>query len=250
MTIKTASGGIWLSVLSVALGIGIWQVVGSLAPRILFAPFSAVVAAFFDSANLTGIWRAIAFSLGELGAGFALAAAVALPLGYLLGRNPICHRISDPLLVAMYSIPPVALVPFLIIWFGLFVESRLALIFIMAFFEMLVITAGGAAAVEPRLLNVGRAFGASRLQTFHKVMLPASLPFLFTALRVGLVRAVAGMITAQLLLNPVNLGKELLDSAAVFDTAAMLAVIAVVALLGLAAQQLLLRVESRVLHWR
>lgn len=238
-----------LPLISVLAGIGAWELIGWQMPRVVFAPFSAVAVSFFGDLASWSLLLAVWQSLIELGIGFILAAVVALPLGYALGRSEICFRLFDPLLVSLYAIPPVALVPFLIIWFGLFMESRIALVFVMAFFEMLVITTGGARSIERRLLDVSRSFNASGFQTFRKVMLPASAPFLFSALRVGLVRAVAGMITAQLLLSPVNLGKKLLDSAGKFDTAAMLAVIVVVALLGLAAQQILLAVEARVLRW-
>ena len=239
----------WLPWVSIMLGLALWEIVGRLLPRILFAPFSATIAELFSGFTSFDLPIAIAASVLETFAGFALATLVALPLGFLLGRNRTCSRIADPLLVALYAIPPVALIPFLIIWFGLFIESRIALIFVMTFFEMLVITAGGARSIEPRLLDVGRSFNASFNQRFCKVLLPASLPFLFTALRVGLVRAIAGMITSQLLLSPEYLGTRLLDSASKFDTAGVLAVITIVALLGLAMQTLLVRIEKRVLHW-
>jgi NitT/TauT family transport system permease protein len=192
---------------------------------------------------------AIAGSLVTLATGFALAAVVALPLGFAMGRLARVHEMFHPILTGIYAIPPAAFIPFLIVWFGLFAPSRVAIVTIMCFFEMLVITAAGARAIDRRLLDVARSFSAPPARLLGAVLIPASLPFLFTALRIGLVRAVTGVITAELLLSPANLGKLLLNSAARFDTAGMLGIIATVALIGLTVQQALLWLERRVLRW-
>jgi NitT/TauT family transport system permease protein len=239
----------WLPVFSIAAGLGPWELIGRLSPPVLFAPASA---AFLFLLRQTATWvlpAAVGHSLLTLATGFALATAVALPLGFAMGRVAWVHELLHPLLTGIYAIPPAAFIPFLIVWFGLFVQSRVAIVVIMCFFEMLVITAAGARAIDRRLLDVARSFAAPRRRVIGAVLIPASLPFLFTALRIGLVRAVAGVITAELLLSPANLGKLLLDSAGRFDTAGMLGVIATVAMIGLTAQQMLRWLERRVLRW-
>jgi NitT/TauT family transport system permease protein len=235
-----------LPLLSIAAGLMVWEVVGRLTPPIVFAPFSAAVTALWHSPALPG---AIAQSLLTLFTGFVLSAVVAIPLGFCMGRVWWVREMFQPVLDALYAIPPVAFIPFLIVWFGLFVESRIAIVVLMSFFEMLTIAATGAAAIDRRLISVARSFAASRRRIVAAVLIPASMPFLFTALRVGLVRAVAGFITAELLLSPANLGKLLLDNAARFNTAGILAIVAVVALLGLGVQQSLLWLERHVLRW-
>jgi ABC-type nitrate/sulfonate/bicarbonate transport system permease component len=239
----------WLPVVSIAAGLGLWELIGRLSPPVLFAPASA---AFFYLLQQTGtgvLPAAIAHSLLTLAIGYALAAVVALPLGFAMGRVAWVHELLQPVLTGIYAIPPAAFIPFLIVWFGLFAQSRVAIVVIMCFFEMLVITATGARAIDRRLVDVARSFMAPRRRVISAVLVPASLPFLFAALRIGLVRAVAGVITAELLLSPANLGKLLLDSAGRFNTAGMLGVIATVAMIGLAAQQILRRLEWRVLRW-
>jgi ABC-type nitrate/sulfonate/bicarbonate transport system permease component len=235
-----------LPVLSVALGLLLWEAIGRLTPPVLFAPASAAV---WYLAHTAALPVAIGQFLATLVTGFVLSAAVALPLGFAMGRVWWVREMCHPVLTGLYAIPPVAFIPFLIVWFGLFAESRVAIIVIMSFFEMLTIASAGAAAIDRRLLDVGRSFSASRCRIVTAVLIPASLPFLFTALRIGLVRAVAGTITGELLLSPANLGKLLLDSAARFNTAGILAIVATVALLGLGVQQGLLWLERRVLRW-
>ncbi len=232
--------------LSVAAGLALWEVIGRLTPPVVFAPFSAAASSLLHTAALPG---AIVQSLATLATGFAISAIVAIPLGFAMGRVWWVREMFHPVLTGLYAIPPVAFIPFLIVWFGLFVESRVAIVVIMSFFEMLTIASTGAANIDRRLLDVARSFSAPRHRMLTAVLIPASLPFLFTALRVGLVRAVAGTITGELLLSPANLGKLLLDSAARFNTAGILGIVATVALLGLCVQQGLLWLERHVLRW-
>jgi NitT/TauT family transport system permease protein len=239
----------WLPPLSITAGLGLWELIGRLSPPVLFAPASAAFL-FLLHETATGVLpSAIGHSLLTLAIGYTLAAVVALPLGFAMGRVAWIHELLQPVLTGIYAIPPAALIPFLIVWFGLFVQSRVAVVVIMCFFEMLLITTTGARAIDRRLLDVARSFLAPRQRVISAVLIPASLPFLFTALRIGLVRAVAGVITAELLLSPANLGKLLLDSAGRFNTAGMLGVIATVAMIGLAVQQVLRWLERRVLRW-
>ena len=128
-------------------------------------------------------------------------------------------------------------------------KSKAALVFLMSFFEILVTVAAGVRNVEPGFLAVGRSFGADRWRLITRVMLPASLPFVFAGLRIGLVRAINAMITAELFLAAVNLGALMKHSAQRFDTAGLLAVIVLLCLVGLAAQAGLKSLEARLLPW-
>jgi ABC-type nitrate/sulfonate/bicarbonate transport system permease component len=188
-------------------------------------------------------------SLGALALGFLLAVAIALPLGLAIGRSPRLAAALDPVMTAIYAVPPVAMVPFLLIWFGLFFEARVALIFIMSFFEILVTVAAGGRNVDRALLDVGRSFGAGRRELFAYVVFPAALPFIFAGLRIGLVRGINGMITAELFFAAVNLGEIMKSAAQRFDTAGLLAIIVLLCLLGLLAQECIKHLEGRVLPW-
>lgn len=238
-----------LTALSLAAGLALWQWAAHDISRVVFAPPTAVLARLYADIVSGVMPAALAKSLATLAVGFLLAVAVGLPLGFAIGRNEKVAAMADPVLNAIYAIPPVAMVPFLIIWFGLFFEARVALVFLMAFYEILVTVAAGARNVEPTLLAVGRSFGAGRVRLVTRVMLPASLPFVFTALRVGLVRAINAMITAELFLAAVNLGALMKQSAQRFDTAGLLAVIVLLCLVGLAAQEGLKGLEARLLPW-
>jgi ABC-type nitrate/sulfonate/bicarbonate transport system permease component len=238
-----------LTAASILTGLALWQWAAHDISRVIFAPPTAVLARLASDLASGALTAALAGSLGTLALGFLLAVAVGVPLGFAIGRNEKLAAMADPVLNAIYAIPPVAMVPFLIIWFGLFLEARVALVFLMSFYEILVVVAAGARNVDPTLLAVGRSFGASRSRMVVRVMLPASLPFVFTALRVGLVRGINAMITAELFLAAVNLGAIMKRSAQQFDTAGLLAVIVLLCLVGLAAQEGLKALEARLLPW-
>ena len=182
--------------LSLLGGLIAWELIAAQFSKVILSPPTAVARhLYIHSVNLE-LPRLLWYSLGHTLLGYALAVAVAVPLGFLMGRSERAFAMFDPVVNALYSIPTIAFVPFIVIWFGLFFPARTALVFLMCVFDILVTVSAGAQNVERTLIDVGRAFVAGRWLLFRKVLLPASLPFLFTALRIGMVRAVVAMITA------------------------------------------------------
>jgi ABC-type nitrate/sulfonate/bicarbonate transport system permease component len=238
-----------LYILSLAAGLLVWELVAAQFSKVVLSPPSVVARHLVVHTRSLLLPSLLVRSLGHAVAGFLLASAVALPLGFLMGRSEKAFHMFDPVVNAIYAIPTLAFVPFLIIWFGLFFEGRTALVFLMCVFDMLVAIAAGARNVEPGLINVGRSFAASRWQIARKILLPASLPFVFTALRIGVVRAVNGMITAELFFAAVNLGAYMQHAQNRFDSAGLLAVLTILCVLGLVAQEGVRGVEQRVLPW-
>jgi ABC-type nitrate/sulfonate/bicarbonate transport system permease component len=238
-----------LALVSLATGLLLWEAAARDVQRVVFAPPSAVLTRLATDTLSGQLPIALLGSLAHLTIGYVLAVALALPLGFAIGRNAKVAAMADPVLNALYAVPPVATVPFILLWFGLFFEARVALVFLMSFFEILVTVAAGARNVDPSLIAAGRSFGARGARLVTRVMLPASLPFVFAALRVGLVRAINAMITAELFFAAVNLGALMKHSAQRFDTAGLLAVIVLLCLVGLAAQEGLKALEARLLPW-
>lgn len=235
--------------LSFLFGAIVWELVARQLPGVIFAPPTAVLAHFIGATVSGELPSLFVNSLAHMTIGYVLGVAVAIPIGFWMGRSETAFHMFDPIVNALYSIPTIAFVPFLIVWFGLFLEGRAALVFVMVVFDVIVTVSAGARNIEPGYVNVARSFGASRRDLFFKVMIPASLPFVFTGLRIGIVRAVNGMITAELFFAAVNLGKYMIDAASAFDSAALLTVILLLALFGLALQEFILWLEPRLLPW-
>jgi ABC-type nitrate/sulfonate/bicarbonate transport system permease component len=241
--------GLLLGALSIAAGLVLWELIASFLPRMILPPPSAVADVFTDPVAFAKFAAALQGSLTHLALGFGLALAVAVPLGILIGRSATLTAMFEPVIIALYAIPPVTFVPFLIIWFGLFLEARVALVFMMSVFDVLVIVLAGARDVRPMLLDVGRSFGAGSGQRLRLIVLPALTPFLFAAARVGSARAINGMITAELFFAAVYLGGILKQASQNFDTARAIAVVVVICLLGLLVQTLIGLLEARIAHW-
>jgi NitT/TauT family transport system permease protein len=238
-----------LSVASVIVVLAIWQWgAGHVSGFLLPAP-ADVLARFLDPKWLSRLLGAFAQSLVQLGVGFGLALLVAVPLGLAIGRSRVLRQMFEPVINAIYAVPPVAFVPFLIIWFGLFLQARIALVFLMCVFDVLVIMIAGSRDVAKSLVDVGRSFDASHGQRLRLIVLPALLPFFFAALRVGSARAINGMITAELFFAAANLGAIMKRATQNFDSATVLAIVLLICVLGLFAQSAINALERHVLHW-
>jgi NitT/TauT family transport system permease protein len=238
-----------LSLASVLFVIALWQWGAGHVSGFLLPPPADVLDRFLDPKWLSRLIGALGQSLIQLGLGFGLTLLIAVPLGVLIGRSVILTRMFEPVINAIYAIPPVAFIPFLIVWFGLFLEARVALVFLMSVFDVLVIVIAGARDVRSALVDVGRSFGASHQQRLRLIVLPALLPFFFAALRVGSARAINGMITAELFFAAVNLGAIMKRATQNFDSATVLSVVLLICVLGLVAQSGIALLERRVLHW-
>jgi len=235
--------------LSFTFGLVVWQIIAMQLPDVVFASPIGVTVHIVE-ATLSGVLpKAFLNSIQHMLLGLLLSLLVAIPVGFLMGRNETAFQMFDPIVNAIFSIPSISFVPFLIIWFGLFFEARVALVFVMSVFDVLVTVSAGARNIEPSLIGVRRSFGLNRGQMFFKVMIPASLPFLLTAVRIGTVRAINAMITAELFFATVNLGAYMEEASAMFDAAAMLAVVLLLALFGLGAQESIKWAEKKLFPW-
>jgi ABC-type nitrate/sulfonate/bicarbonate transport system permease component len=246
---RTARRTTMISGLSLALGVCLWQLMASGISDLILPPPTDVLARLMDPAFFARLSRALGQSLVPLALGFAISLGVAVPLGIAIGRSKSLSRMFEPVITAIYAIPPIAFVPFLVVWFGLFFPARVALVVLMTVFDVLQVIIAGARDVRPGLLDVGRSFGASRLARTRLIVLPALSPFLFAGLRVGFARAVNGTITAELFFAAVNLGAIMKRATENFDTAGVLLVVLLVCLLGLLGQAIITLLETRLLHW-
>jgi NitT/TauT family transport system permease protein len=238
-----------LYALSFLFGLAVWEFVASFLPRVVFASPSRVAVKLFEGFANGTIPSAFANSLQHFALGFAIAFAMALPLGLLIGRSRTASMMFSPVLDALFSIPSVAFVPFIMIWFGLYFEARVALVVAMSVLDMLVTIATGARNIDPAAINVARSFGIRGWRRVRSVYMPASLPFIFTALRIGVVRAVNAMITAELFFAAVDLGKIMQTASSNFDAATMLGIVALVSLFGLLLQELVKASEAKLIPW-
>ena len=235
--------------LSFFIGLLVWEGIGLLLPKVIFASPGAVFAKLIERFVDGSIPAAFAQSVQHMALGLVLAAVVSIPLGLIMGRSRIAFEMFNPVVNAIFAIPSVAFVPFIMIWFGLFFEARVALVFVMCVFDMLITVSAGARNIDPAILNVAKSFQVRGVRRLASVYLPASLPFVFTAVRIGVVRAVNAMITAELFFASVNLGRMMQSASSRFDAATMLGIVFLVSVFGLILQELVRYLEGRLLPW-
>lgn len=237
------------TIASLTLGVVIWGLIAAqFSGFVLASPFDVAATLWRDTFSGELPLR-FAGALIHMVIGFLLSIAVAIPLGLLIGRSKVLTDLIEPTLTAIFAIPIVAFVPFVIIWFGLRIEARIALVFIMCVLDMYFIVAAGARDIDRKLVDAARSFGASSALIFRAVVLPASMPFVFTALRIGVVRAINAMITAELFFAAVNLGEYMKDASNNFDSAGVIAILVILSVAGLGLQEVVRRSEAKLLPW-
>lgn len=227
-----------------------WEVMGRRLGDFFLAPPSSLWSATAEIVESGDLWRATLDSLYSLSVGFGISAVVGIGLGYLMGWYKPVAKVMDPFVNAAYVIPVAALVPVIIIWFGLADTSRIIVVIMFCVFEILVSTYTGVKNVDPMLIDVGRSFGAGRFDLFRKVVFFASLPYIFAGLRMGVSRAIKGMVVAELLFAVTGLGGEIQTAANYYRTDIVFVYVLVIALLGVLMAGLIQLIERFVTPWR
>jgi NitT/TauT family transport system permease protein len=194
--------------------------------------------------------HAIVDSLTALVIGFVLAAVVGTAIGFAMGWSRLFGRTFDPYVSALYVIPIASLVPAIIVWFGLDLTARVLVIFLFAVFEILLSAQAGVRNVDRSFVDVARTFGARQRDVMRKVVLPASLPFVFVGLRMGASRAVKGMVLAEMLFAVTGLGGLIVEESTAFRIDRVLVVVLTLALIGVALSAGVQALERHVLRWR
>lgn len=218
-------------------------------PMFMSAP-SLVWKAAVDLFGSGEIWNDLRVSGIELFWGYFLAAAVAVPFGIMVGWYKKASHIFDPFINAMNATPRVALLPLVIIWLGIGILSKVGIIFLGAVFPMLINTRDGVKTTPLVLLNAAKSFGASEQMIFRSVVLPATVPFILTGLRLGLGRAIVGVMVGELYAATAGIGFMITVAGATFQTDKVFVGVLVFALTGMLGMEMLTRVERRFDKWR
>ncbi|MGH8891985.1 MAG: ABC transporter permease [Actinomycetes bacterium] len=211
---------------------------------------SAIPSAVWDLAQSGDLWRHFSVSMRQFLLGYLLAAALAIPLGLWMGASRRAHDYGDPWLTALYATPSVALAPLFIIWLGFGDPAHIAIIALVAFFPVIINTIDGVHAVEKDLREVGIAFRANRREVFRRIDLPGAMPYIFTGLRLGLARALVGIVVADLFGAQAGLGYLILTSSQLFQTANVFVGVLILAVLGVGLTFALRLLQKKLTPWQ
>ena len=234
---------------SLAIALTLWEVAAANVDPVLFTSPSKVAVAAYRMVLSGELWTYLWPSLVVLGIGFALAVAFGIGIGLLLARFWVLDVALNVYITFLYSIPSVALVPLIVLWAGFETTAKVIILFLFAFFPMVINTYQGVKSVDPKLLEVGRAFRCSERQLWANIVLPAALPFIVTGLRLALGRALIGMVLADLYTAISGIGYLIVRTASTYQVDKMFVPIVTLGLLGVTFTALLRLAEKYVAPW-
>jgi ABC-type nitrate/sulfonate/bicarbonate transport system permease component len=237
---------------SVVLALAVWELIGRyvLTSKLVFAPLSSVLVEFARLWSTGELERHMMVSFTALALGFAIAAVVGIVIGSLIGISNAIGEHLDPLINALYATPLIAISPILILSLGIGPASKVAIVFMMAVFPILINTTVGIRSAEDDLIEAARSFGASRFDIFRLVLLPSALPFIVAGFRLGIGRGLVGIFIGELFGSREGLGYLISISGQTFDVPGMFVGVLVLAISGVVSVALFQYIERRVAPWR
>jgi ABC-type nitrate/sulfonate/bicarbonate transport system permease component len=238
-----------IRVVSLIVVLTLWQVFGSRIDPILFTTPIAVFKAAVVMIGSGELWHYLWPSLQVMLIGLFLAAVAGILLGLLLARFWILDVALDMYVTFLYSTPTVALVPLIVLWAGFDTAAKVVILFLFAFFPMVINTYQGVKNVDPKLLEVGKAFRCGEGQLWLNIVLPAASPFIVTGLRLAVGRGLIGMVLADLYTAISGIGYLIVRTASTYQVDKMFVPIMTLGVLGVTMTGLLRLLERRVAPW-
>jgi NitT/TauT family transport system permease protein len=218
-------------------------------PPYIVPPMSAVAKEAVRMWNVSGLATHTGVTTAEVLVGFLLGSLLGAFFGYILGMSPTAEVALSPYILALQIAPKVAFAPLFVLWMGFTIYPKILVAILIVFFPVLINVLTAVRNVDPDLINLARAFKASRAQIFWKIEFPASMPPLFAGLRIGSTLAVVGVVVGELVGGNLGLGYLLAFGEGQANTPMVFVAILMLTLVGGLAYLLVILIEQRVLHY-
>jgi ABC-type nitrate/sulfonate/bicarbonate transport system permease component len=233
----------------------VWQFLPDFVPmkagtKLFFTVPSHIASTLWTMFATGSIWKPLGVSASAFAIGLAMAIVVGLPLGVLLGRSATLNAMIDPFITAFNATPRLVFLPLLMLWFGIGIWSKVAVVFLGALFPLLINTYEGVRNADKLLINVVRSFGAGEWDIARLVVVPNSLPFIIVGLRLAIGRAVLGVVVSEFFGSQDGLGVVMVRAASEFKVDIVFAGLIVFAALSLLMTGLVKLLEDRLTRWR
>jgi NitT/TauT family transport system permease protein len=237
---------------SVIVGLAIWQFVGIFVVKnsLFLATPIASIAAIGELWMKGELQRAMIVSFEEFAIGFAIAIVAGIVVGLFTASFESVKLILTPWISGFYASPIIALAPLLILWFGVGIWSKIAVVVSLVIFPMIINTEAGILHTDTALIEAARSFGATRLQIFTKVALPNAAPYILAGLRLGVGRGLIGVVVGELAGARAGLGFLINNASQVFNMPQLFAGVIVLAVAGIAMTAFFQRLERILVPWR
>jgi ABC-type nitrate/sulfonate/bicarbonate transport system permease component len=209
-----------------------------------------IVSTFFQMTHEGVLAKDIRVSGSEFLIGYSLAIVVGIVVGVAMGWYKDIAAALQPFVAALYSTPRIALVPLFIIWLGIGIWSKVAVVFLVAMFQILISTEAGVRAADESLIRTARSFGANDRQIFATIVLPGAVPFLIAGLRLGLGQALVGIVVGELYAATAGIGYEIAVAGETFQTDRVFVGIVILASAAIVLMWALRQLEQRFESWK
>lgn len=230
--------------------LGVWEVAGLSTSRALLAPPSDIFAAAWRlTVQESVILDAVATTARAFFMGYAAAVVMGLIVGVIMGRSRLAEYLLDPYVTFFYAVPSIALIPLLVIWFGIGDTLRVVLVILASVFPVILNTAAGVKSVDKDLVEVGKSFCMSERKIAWGIMLPAALPFIFAGIRIGLSHALVGIIGAEIIAVVTGLGGLVIKYANQFKMAEMIVPILFIMAIAVSITSAMNRAQRYFTRW-
>lgn len=245
-------GGLWRGTLSFLFAALVWEITARyiVANTLFLSSLTDVIERAVVLWHTGELQTNIEVSLIEFVWGYGSAVILGILAGIVLAEWRTLRDFSDPLISMLYATPIIALGPLFILWMGIGVISKVAIIFLTAVFPIIINTVAGLTTTERTLIDVARSLGASSGQIYTKVRIPSSIPFIIAGLRLSVARALVGVVIAELFGARAGLGFMIINSAQSFDTAAVFVGVLILAVAGVVSVEGLKVLEFKLAPWR
>ncbi len=239
-------------VLSLAAGLLLWEWVARYLVKstLIIVPPSQVVESFVELVAKGELQTHVYVTGFEFVLGFGLAAVLGVGFGIAIGVSNAVRDVLDPWLSALYATPVVAFAPLFVVWMGIGPSSKVAVAFLLAVLPIIINTSAGIRTTDQNLVDVARSFAARRSQVFRKILIPYALPFIIAGLRLGVGRAIIGVVVAEFFGTRAGLGYMILVSSQLFDTSALFVAVVILAGAGILSVIGLQKLERWLAPWR
>ena len=239
-----------ITLASVVCALVLWEIFGRDVNPVFGSYPSAIAVAFWELLRSGQLASALGESLQPFFVGYGLAIVIGIPLGLIIGRFRTMEAAFGIYVTAGYAMPLVALVPLLILWLGLGFKVKVAVVFLMSLFPIVINTWLGVTAVPKTLIEVGKSFVAPDTVILRRIILPATLPYIMAGIRLAVGRAVVAMVIAEFFTTISGLGAVIINSANNFDTATMFVPIIILLVMAIGLNSFIGRVEHKVAPWQ
>jgi NitT/TauT family transport system permease protein len=237
-------------VASLAAGLLLWEIVGRHSSPAFLVPLTATLERMWQLLLAGTLIPQTLDSAGLFLTGLALSIAVGMPAGLLLARVPTLRVALEPYIMVLYATPMVALIPFILSLMGFGFVPKVLVVFLFGVFPVLYNTVEGARSIKPEMIEVARSFRSGEWALWREIMVPYTLPFTMTGIRLAIGRCLVGMVAAEFFLSSNGLGQLIMSASQNFDTGGLFAAILIICVAGVGLMRLGRTLEHHFARWR